>query len=359
MVQQAVPRLLVVEDDPDTASLMLETIADHFGQPCAIHCDTLARALDQDPGRFDLVLTDMNLPDGTGMELLAQLRDRRADLPVVLVTGVNVIDTAAAAITRGAYDYVVKAGDYLLTIPLIIEKNLALWRVRQENQRLQAELEQTLDQVRVKNEQLEHAVAKLERMAATDPLTGLANRRAFGRALERCFADAQRRRQDVSCLMIDLDAFKLVNDTLGHIAGDHLLHTAGRVLEASCRRSDLAGRYGGDELVLLLPQTGEAVARDVAERIRNQFIHASHACLARHAPDDSGTPRPAVTMSMGLASLHVARPATAEHLVACADHALYRAKLDGKGCLVAYRQPMLNDHTTASDTSDRDLGAGV
>src|SRR5690606_37396256 len=152
-------------------------------------------------------------PDGTGLELLDRLQACEPDLPVVLVTGVNVAEVATAAIAHGAYDYVVKAGEYLRTIPLVVEKNLALWRTRQENHRLHAELKRTLEEVRLKNEQLEAAVAELKRMAATDSLTGLGNRRAFARSLDHCFAEAQRQGHDLSCLMIDLDDFKQVNDT--------------------------------------------------------------------------------------------------------------------------------------------------
>lgn len=345
LTSPAPPRLMLVEDDPDTADLIREVLSDHFHHDVTVHCSTLARALAQDLGELDLVLSDMNLPDGTGLELLAKVRERRADLPVVLVTALNVMETAIEAIRRGAADYVLKAGDYIFAIPLVVEKNLALHRVQQENHRLHAELERTLEEVRVKNQQLEEAVTKLEHMAGTDPLTGLANRRGFDHALERSFAAAQRRRTPLSCLMIDLDSFKQLNDALGHPTGDRMLQRAARVLEANCRRSDVAGRLGGDEFVLLLPHTDEAVARQVGQRVREQFAELAAAELAQVGC------RAPLTMSMGLASLATTQAATPEQLLACADHALYRAKAAGKTCLVTYAP------ATAAEVRGLRLGA--
>lgn len=324
------PRLMVVEDDPDTAALIRETLQDYFGPDCVRHCATVAQALAADTDQIDLVLSDMNLPDGTGLEVLEKLLRRRPELPIVLVTGEGILENAVTAIRKGAYDYVVKAGDYLFALPLVVEKNLQIWRTKQENQRLAEQLKRTLEEVRIKNQQLEEAVAKLETVAATDPLTCLANRRAFNQAMDRSFAEATRYGHDLACIMIDLDGFKLLNDSLGHQKGDELLQRAARVLEANCRRSDVAGRYGGDEFILLLPQTDIDTARQVASRIRDEFSAAAQS-LARQMT----TPTP-LTMSIGLSSLHHSRPANPEALVAHADHALYRAKQAGKTCVMVY-----------------------
>src|SRR6185436_6180964 len=109
----------------------------------------------------------------------------------------------------------------------------------------------------------------LEQMAATDPLTGLYNRRHFARVLEQLFAEAQRYDKDLACVMIDLDGYKQLNDTYGHQIGDQLLTMAGKVITANMRRMDIAARYGGDEFVLLLPQAGVEEANNAATRIRD------------------------------------------------------------------------------------------
>lgn len=338
-------RLLVVEDDPDTASLITETLRDHFGPHSVQHLASLEEVRAADASRLDIVLSDMNLPDGTGLEVLSHLLLQRPDLPVILVTGEGILENAARAIERGAYDYIVKAGDYLFTIPLMVEKNLAIYRTKQENSRLQGELTRTLDDLSRKNHQLEVAVRQLQTMAATDPLTALANRRAFNQALARSFAEAARHGHDLSCVMIDLDGFKPLNDTLGHQRGDEMLQHAARVLEICCRVSDVAGRFGGDEFVVLLPQTDEATAAQVAQRIADEFAHVTRATLK----DSPLAGR--VTMSMGLTSLHAGRAASPDAIIAQADHALYRAKQTGRARLVSYSEIKASDKLQV--TSDK------
>lgn len=333
MSEQVPPRLLLVEDDPDTASLVCEALTDHFGAGCVRHAATVRQALAQEPSELDLVLSDMNLPDGSGLDVLDDMLRRRSDLPVVLITGEGIIENALKAIQRGAYDYVVKAGDYLFAVPLVVQKNLALWRTKQENKRLHEELERSLEEIRVKNRQLEAAVSQLEAMATTDPLTGLTNRRAFTLALERCFSEKQRYGQDLGCLMIDLDNFKSLNDTLGHPAGDRLLQQTAKVLEANCRKSDVAGRYGGDEFIVLLPMTDRESAHRVGERILKEFEHLT---AAMNAALPGTRALPGVSMSLGLALFSQGKPSTPEQLVSQADHALYQAKQSGKSRLAVY-----------------------
>ncbi len=324
MTEKSCPNILLVEDDRDTADLVRETLADHFGADRVVHAECVAEALRVDLAGIDIALLDLNLPDGSGLELMTQLLERREDLPVVMVTSEAGLDVAMKAIRQGAYDYIVKIGDYLFTIPLFIEKNLEVWRTKQENQRLQAELMQTLEEVNVKNKQLEEAVSQLEELASTDPLTGLANRRHVQQSLDRSFAESTRYGSDLACLMIDLDKFKKLNDTLGHQEGDRLLRTCARVLKANCRRSDVAGRYGGDEFVVLLPHTGPELAQQVARRIQQEFVVAVAGLGDAHA---------ACSMSVGLACMSISHPATADQLVALADAALYRAKQTGASCV--------------------------
>jgi len=316
------PRILLVEDDPDAALLLRETIVDHFQQDRCTVAGTLAAAGRVDPHALDLALCDINLPDGSGLDLLVDLLGRRADLPVVMVTSESGLDVAMEAIRRGAYDYVVKSGDYLFTVPLVVEKNLEVWRTKQDNRRLQGELERMLGELQAKNTELETVVAKLERQAGTDPLTGLANRRHFQEALEKAFAESQRYGRDLACAMIDLDHFKALNDNLGHQRGDQLLQTTARVLEANCRTSDLAGRYGGDEFVLLMPETDQALAVRILQRIRERFDLDTRRMT---------TERYRCAMSGGIATVGMNRPAHGDQLIALADAALYQAKAAGRG----------------------------
>ncbi len=317
-------KLLIIEDDADQRELICETLEDYFGAGTTMGVGSRVEALQQDLSKFDLILSDYNLPDTTGMQMLEEIR-QRCDTPIIMVTGENVGQTAADAISRGATDYVVKFGDYLFTIPLVIQKNLTVARIKRENQRLQAELQTAICEVREKNAQLEQSLARVEQMAATDPLTGLYNRRHFSKVIDQMFAEAQRHEKDLSCVMIDLDGYKQLNDAFGHQVGDQLLIVAGKVINSNMRRSDVAARYGGDEFVLLLP----------------------HATVGRSVPGGRANPRAVqeasaqilnrelgVTMSIGISSLVGGLPPHAEQLVAQADKALYRAKEQGRNRIV-------------------------
>src|SRR2546421_5783818 len=167
-------KLLIIEDDVDQRELIREQVEDRFGRGTVVGVDGRRAALEQDLGSFDLILTDYNLPDGTGMDVLMEVQ-ARCTTPVIMVTGENVGHIAAEAIRKGATDYVVKVGDYLFTIPLVIEKNLTVAALIKEKEDLRRQLEE-------KN-------AQLETMAATDSLTGLYNRRHFSRVLEQLFAE--------------------------------------------------------------------------------------------------------------------------------------------------------------------------
>ena len=311
-------KLLIIEDDPDQLELMRETLEDHFGKGTVTSVGTAKEALAQDVGAFDLILCDYNLPDGSGMEVLAEITGR-CETPVLMVTGENVGTIAAEAVRKGASDYVVKFGEYLLTIPLVIEKNLTLAKIKRENESLRRQLEQ-------KNKELQDSLRRMEQMAATDPLTGLYNRRHFSHLLEQLFAETQRYEKDLSCVMIDLDGYKRINDGYGHQIGDELLVLAGKVIRANLRRMDVAARYGGDEFVLLLPHAGRDEAAGVVQRIREELAAASAALLNKAG---------GVGLSAGIASLRTQLPPHADQLVARADVNLYRAKDSGRNRTVA------------------------
>jgi diguanylate cyclase (GGDEF)-like protein len=319
-------KLLIVEDDSDQRDLMRETLEDHFGPNTVIGVDGMGTALSQDLPQFDLILTDYNLADGTGMQLLEQIRARCAT-PVIMVTGENVGHTAAQAIRKGATDYIVKVGDYLFTIALVVEKNLTVAKVKRENELLRGELEQALREVRDKNAQLENSLKMVEELAATDPLTGLYNRRHFGRVLEQLFSESERMDTHLSCVMIDLDGYKILNDTYGHAMGDQLLTIAGKVILANMRKMDIAARYGGDEFVLLLPHATEADALSVVQRIREEFRVGSAQVMRRAE---------GVTMSLGIVSRKVSYPSGGDQLVKLADAALYQAKAAGRDRAVTH-----------------------
>jgi len=323
------PRVLVVDDDPDQRSLICDALLMHYGPHAradVVGVGTGAECLARGPAGFDVILLDQNLPDVAGIDLLGRIL-ALADVPVVFVTGEHDAALAAEAIARGAQDYVVKHGDYLFAVPVVVKKSIRQHHVKQENQRLQGQLELMLEELRVKNAQLEQSLDRLKAMAATDHLTGLANRRHFGEELQRQFSAAVRYGQDLSCCMCDLDHYKRLNDTLGHQVGDRVLVITAEVIRSMLRLSDTAARYGGDEFVLLLPQATCEEAVAAGQRLRKRLP----ARLAR-SPDLGE----AVTLSMGIASLRRDEPADADALVSMADRALYAAKAAGRNRIMLF-----------------------
>ncbi len=163
---------------------------------------------------------------------------------------------------------------------------------------------------------------RLEALATTDPLTRVLNRRAL---VDRLAAEVDRARRfdsSLSLLMLDVDHFKRINDTAGHLAGDAVLCEIGSILEESVRKVDVVARYGGEEFVAILPETMIEGGRVFAERLRERVA-------AR--PFDIGTSTPVhLTVSIGIATFPSARVSSTEDLFARADEALYRAKSGGR-----------------------------
>ncbi len=209
-----------------------------------------------------------------------------------------------------------------------IRRNDELGRLAKAFNQMADQHQQTHLRIIRLNAELEERVAyrthQLRELASRDPLTGLYNRRYFSDVLQRCYAEASRYRTDLSCIMIDLDDFKSANDAYGHQVGDQVLQMAAGTIVGQLRTADVAARYGGDEFILLLPQTDLDRAHVLGERIVERF----NTELGKSVPGST------VRMSMGIASLRHLEPDNAEALIQAADHALYSAKTSGKNQIV-------------------------
>lgn len=171
---------------------------------------------------------------------------------------------------------------------------------------------------------------QLERLATTDPLTGLYNRRHFLVALEAEWSRFQRYYRSISVLMVDIDNFKSINDRYGHAVGDEAIKAVAEACLQGKRKSDVVGRIGGEEFAVLLPETTRSRAKLVAERIRKRIATTTLRAHDAHFQ---------ITASIGVAEASVSMSGM-ESLVVAADQALYEAKAQGRNCCVCWSPPM-------------------
>jgi two-component system cell cycle response regulator len=246
----------------------------------------------------DVVLCDVEMPnlDGYGFLAAMQADPLLAQVPVVFLTGHTDSEQAAEALRQGAHDYLRKPFE---PVELAARVHAAM-----RTKLLQ-------DELRVRN-------AELERLSATDALTGLYNRRFMQDALARCAATAGRHATPWSVVMLDIDHFKSVNDTLGHAVGDAVLRETATRLAGRVRVEDILARWGGEEFLIALPQSDGASAGTLSESLR---------AIVAHSPIAYDGGELDVTVSVGWAN---AGDSTVEDVVRRADDALYQAKETGR-----------------------------
>jgi diguanylate cyclase (GGDEF)-like protein len=247
----------------------------------------------------DLILCDLVMEGLGGHRFLSLKATRKefADIPVIMLTGSESVDEKVRALGGGAADYLIKPFD----------RAELRARVR-VHLRIRA-LQQLL---RVKNE-------KLKLLATTDELTGLANRHRLMEIGEKEVSRARRYAHPLACVMVDLDHFKRVNDTHGHLAGDAVLKAVGAALQTALRDHDVAARYGGEEMLLLLPHTNLEGAITVAERHRKKLRELEVVFDGVKIP---------ISASLGVSALSEGQGLT--QLIDAADGALYAAKKQGR-----------------------------
>jgi len=287
-------RLLLVEDNPGDAALVREMLRTALEDRVElIHVESLSEACAQvRKVGAACVLLDLSLPDAVGMEAVTQMQAAAPAIPIVVLSGLNDENLALNAVQHGAQDYLIKGR---------VDEVLIARSIRYAIERKRAEV-------------------ALAHQALHDPLTELPNRALFLDRLEQALARAQRSSVNVAVLFLDLDRFKVVNDSLGHEAGDRLLVDVANRLRGVVRPGDTVARFGGDEFTILCDVRGERDAVLIAERV----------AAAVEAPFTLDDNEAFLTTSLGIALTTGRVDARAEALIRDADAAMYRAKERGK-----------------------------
>jgi two-component system cell cycle response regulator len=300
---EAARRILLVEDQPRQADRVLSALS---GTAVDVEADLNAALLRLGSVAYDLLIVSLSLADADGLRLCSQARslERTRHLPIIVVVQPGDDTRLLRALDMGVNDY--------LTRP--IDRNELLARVRTQVKR-----KRYADHLRGR---LEESVE----LALTDALTGLHNRRYMETHLRALAEQAKASGRPLSVLLADIDNFKAVNDTYGHDAGDSVLREFAGRFRRNTRSIDLTCRIGGEEFVIVMPDTPLERACQVGERLR--------ACIAAEPFQASFQVRLGVTASLGIATLEGAQD-TLEGLLKRADQALYVAKRGGRNRVVA------------------------
>lgn len=307
-------KILIAEDDIPTR-LLLQTLLTRWGYNVTTASDgNEAWRILCEPEHPQLVLLDWVMPGIDGPEIARRLREEEDRDPhyTIIVTSANSENAVVQALAAGADDFIGK--------PF----NLNELQARVAVGRRVIDLQQALFDKLYK---LEVATETISRLARTDELTGLHNRRSFREIFALALSAALRHNHPLSLISIDLDHFKVVNDTLGHSAGDLVLKEFAKLMQEKARSEDVVVRLGGEEFMILLPHADCVAAAALAERIRVAF------------EQNPGSAAPAtVTASFGVAQLQEGEKE--DTLIQRADKALYRAKHEGRNRVVKADRPI-------------------
>jgi len=332
--------ILVVDDEPSVLKALERTFKFTYRVFKATSGEEALKIFKENKNDISLVIADQRMPSMSGIVLLEKIRSIKPETIKIMLTAYTEISDIIDSINRcDLYHYITKPWEDV-NIRLVVaraiesyERAMAIKEHSSELENLNIKLEEANKNLSIKVEQRTKALKRvnkeLEKLAITDPLTGVSNRRYFVERLKKEFNRAKRYSHDLSLIMIDIDHFKKFNDVHGHLLGDSVLVELSSIFNSNVRTTDFVSRYGGEEFVLTLPETDKGGALEIAERIRksvekHNFPHSLKAKTGK------------ITVSTGISS-YPEDASTIRNLMEKADKAMYMAKNGGRNKIVLSR----------------------
>jgi diguanylate cyclase (GGDEF)-like protein len=311
------PRILIADDEAPIRGILRQLLSRHYECREVGSAEEALELLESES--FALVLSDIMMGGLTGLDMVPLVLERSPDTVILLISGVQSIESAIKALRAGAFDYITKPFD-LQHVEAAVRRGLEHHKLRAAKRRYEAYLE---DLIKQRTAELDHA-------SSHDALTNLPNRVLFEDRLSQALLQAQRNNQALGVMLINLDRFKVINDTLGPAVGDMLLQGAAERLAKCTSEADTLARLGSDEFGLLLAQIGGVdgaakVNEQIIETLRQPFFFGSHTFH--------------LTVSSGL-SVFPQDGQDAHTLLKNAGAALYRAKKQGGNSFQVYSADM-------------------
>lgn len=327
---EASAKILLADDQIDTLDLLDILLSDQ-GYVTESTLDPLKVVNIAEKATPDLILLDVMMPQMDGYQVCSHLKnnEKTKDIPVIFLSALESTEEKVKGFNVGCVDYITKPFD-LDEVIVRVQHQLEIKELQEQLQEKNHLLEQEL-RIRIALEnQLKIANKKLETIATVDGLTGVANRRKFDLQIKQEWLRASREKTPLSLILIDVDYFKLYNDSHGHQAGDNCLQQIAQgITRAVNRPADLVTRYGGEEFAVILPNTDLLGANHVATRIKASIDYM-------RIPHKNSAVSNYVTVSQGISTTIPDSDSLYESLVCIADIALYDAKKNNRDCFVSY-----------------------
>ncbi|HXM34636.1 MAG TPA: EAL domain-containing protein [Pyrinomonadaceae bacterium] len=267
-MEQGKQRILIIDDEPQIRVLLYDLLCEEYDCTQATSAEEALAVLAA--ADFDLVLSDINMGGISGLELVPHVHQRAPETVVVMISGQQGIETAIEALHVGAFDYITKPFD-VRHVEAAVRRALEQRALLKEKRLYETNLEELVRQ----------RTAQVERLAYYDTLTGLPNRVLFADRLDQALTTAQRNQQMVGTLLVSVDRFKKINDTLGHANGDLLLREVGERLQGCIKKGETVARFEGEEFALLFTQieaTDDLVetGQIIDEALKPSFLLGEH-----------------------------------------------------------------------------------